>query len=442
MFGFFSSASRGALKRATLIALGQPCKVSRSEGALRKLRKAVQSRNAALLDEQVALSVTINETAAMSVNLAVDLSDVFQESDSIASASVELEATVKDLNSHAAEVVDRAETATQAASSCVNSMRVTTRAMEDINHSVDAARMRVDELLGYSAELGKITKTIGEIAAQTNLLALNATIEAARAGEAGKGFAVVADEVKNLSAQTAQETAVIERLLGSIKTEIEHVEQAMGESSEAVARGNAAVEEVGSAIQELGSSTQATHESMRQVAEVLGSQSQAIAEISENVTAVSRKAERCQESVNAIVDATGDGESIILPFLAELAEQDIPGKIVKLAKSDHVIWKKRLYAMLGGREGLKAEELADCHSCRLGKWYDSVAAEYGPQFKAFRELADPHRVVHEHGIQAVKLYNDGQLDQAIDEVALVEKASREVLRLLDDLEADLLSVAP
>lgn len=133
------------------------------------------------------------------------------------------------------------------------------------NHRVQRMLEAMREINGSSDEIGKIIKTIEDIAFQTNILALNAAVEAARAGAAGKGFAVVADEVKNLankSQEASKNTAAL--IEGSLKA-TENGMRIADETAESLTRVVKSVEEVIGSVEKISSASEEQAQSIAQV---------------------------------------------------------------------------------------------------------------------------------------------------------------------------------
>jgi methyl-accepting chemotaxis protein len=113
---------------------------------------------------------------------------------------------------------------------------------------------------------------------------------------------------------------------------------------------------------------------------------------------------------------------------------DLENLTINLAKSDHVIWKKRLASMAAGRVQLDPNTLADHRNCRLGKWYYSDLANAYKGKPAYAAIEQHHIAVHKHGIDAVKKYNARDFDGALAEISEAEKSSVHVLDYLEKMK--------
>ncbi len=131
-------------------------------------------------------------------------------SQSLAEGATEQAASLEQTSASTEEISSITRRNADNAQQVAGFMQQSEKVASEVNHALDRAVEKMQEIDASSNKIARIIKVIDEIAFQTNILALNAAVEAARAGEAGLGFAVVADEVRNLAqrcAQAARDTA-------------------------------------------------------------------------------------------------------------------------------------------------------------------------------------------------------------------------------------------
>ncbi|WP_085375084.1 methyl-accepting chemotaxis protein [Magnetospirillum sp. ME-1] len=386
-----------------------------------------------MLKDAVSISMTINEGAIANASIITGIHSARDEAQGMAAATEELVSSIQEI-SHQSEGVAglsmEAHSVTEAGRQVVSEAMLEFSTIEAV---VREAAHKVADLAKASEAIGDILSSIEDIAAQTNLLALNATIEAARAGEAGKGFAVVANEVKNLANQTARATLDIGERINTLRQEMAGIVTTMGQGTEAIATGRHSMETMDRRMGEISELVSNTTERMAEVSHILSQQAAAANEISSGIQKVAHLGEQNAQAIEKSTNALSGVEAEIGSLLTLLNDQEIPNKIVTIAKADHVIWKKRLVDMVIGKITLKAEELSSEQTCRLGKWYFGPGSMPFRHHPAFIELEGCHRDVHQTGMSVVKAFNGGNADEAIRLIGEVGGASERVIACLDRL---------
>ena len=416
----------------------------KAQSSLADLCEELRARNAAELERTVNASVQNSNAMAAVARATGEVRKMDTHVSGMSKAVEELDFSIHSITKLANSGAESLSACVEQSQTGLDAVRLTRSETEQLGGAFETITGRVTDLEQASRQIAEIVDTIAAIADQTNLLALNATIEAARAGEAGRGFAVVAGEVKALSGQTAKATEDIRQRMDHLQQQVAAITEAVSNSSGSVQEGINAANASENAVNSVTDTMRESARIVSEIAQLITEQSSATTNLSSSVSEIASGATRARERVEHVVEASAGTESTIGQTLAALSERNIDNFVLHCAKSDHLLWKKRLNSMLVGATKLSESELSDHRSCRLGKWYESARSEYG-RIPAFQAIEAPHARAHECGKRAARLCAQGDYAGAEAAVEEMEAASEEVIKTLDrligELSADTVSKA-
>ncbi|ABQ24591.1 methyl-accepting chemotaxis sensory transducer [Geotalea uraniireducens Rf4] len=378
-----------------------------------------------------------NQLYSNSKQIATGAEEVAAQVGTVAVAAEQMSATSNDIAANCQNASQRAERVNASATAGGAVVEGTTHIMATIAEQVRSTAQTVGNLGARSDQIGEIVNTIEDIADQTNLLALNAAIEAARAGEQGRGFAVVADEVRRLAERTTKATKEISALIHDVQSETYKVVGAMRDGVLQVENGTAEAAKSGEALHEILEQIDELNNQVNTIATAAEEQSATTAEITNNIhqvnQVVSSSIKQSHSSTEAAFNLTSlakELHSLVGRFKVGTAENTATAS---MARTDHMVFVERIAKAVKGEMSLQSDTLPDHRHCRFGKWYYDAGARYCGHLTAYRDIEQPHVLIHQLAKQAVTAKEHGAQAEAEQILEKLRGASRNIDTLLEEL---------
>ncbi|WP_457621561.1 methyl-accepting chemotaxis protein [Persephonella sp.] len=310
---------------------------------------------------------------------------------------------------------------------------------EIAKQSINSVNELSESLSRLKQSLSSIDSVLGvilDITTQTNLLALNAAIEAARAGEVGRGFSVVAEEVRNLAEKTSSSANDVKEIVSKVFDEMKNTEKNMKNSVDIIDRNFKNSEEIRRILSQLLEENRKISSMLNEQLEIFKVQINRFDHIFDHISTLSSALvdiDRFQKTINALSDETLSLQLSVWNRMSS-GRTDIKAELLKRVV-DHAVWMDNVVKAIEGKTDWRP---TDHTQCNLGKWYYSkgreVISSYGNEaLSIFNEIEPAHKKLHTLGITAIKIYNEGNKEEAYDLVEDMLNSSEKIVGLLFQL---------
>ncbi len=250
------------------------------------------------------ISISIEEIVSSIKEVTNNLGELSKYIEESSSSVHEIRSSTKEISAYSINNSKLAEIVVNESLDGLKSADVTIEGIGKIKQTTDEIVNSINLLVKSSNQIAEVLDSINLIADKTNLLALNAAIIANQAGEHGKGFVVVAQEINELAERTRISTTEIDKIVKSIKSEMQKAKLAADGGIKAVEEGINLTRATHKKLSVINESTKNAHTVTMSIEKMIKEQTITMNTIAEAQEMISKVSKQILTAMNDQVNGT------------------------------------------------------------------------------------------------------------------------------------------